>query len=466
MSKLLLQSNALQLPIRERSVHCIVTSPPYFHQRSYQTAKWSGGREDCNHKSALHPSRFSYPVSEKQFSNTGSGFSVWDKICPDCGAIRYDDQIGQEKTHDCLGWATGDPCGECYICHIREVARELYRVLRNDGTLWLNIGDSHNGSGGAGGDYNVHGFREGQKRYSGTKMDGVKPKSMLMIPARIAMALERDGWYLRVAIPWIKRNAYVEGVFDRPTTKIEYIYMLTKSRIYFYDPIAVIKEYKTSLNRWGGETMHSPAQAGWDSATGQTSNREGRKVRPNEKGRNVRPQDWFFDSMRAILSGDDMLMLDEQTNPLALVVNTEPSGVPHYATYPPSLVRPFILASTSEKGVCADCGAPIERIRIRDGKIQQRFQKNSSPSPYREGGMVNVYKTNGWQKTCNCATDKTKDSIVFDPFIGSGTTCVVAEQLGRHGVGVDLSTEYLRTAESRIKDVELPMLELLKGVIT
>jgi len=259
-------------------------------------------------------------------------------------------------------------------------------------------------------------------------MDSVKPKSLLMIPSRLAIALERDGWYLRAGIPWIKRNAYVEGVFDRPTTKMEYIYMLTKSRRYYYDHIAVRKEYK-------GVPKHE------------------------EEGRNIRPQDWFFDSLRAILNGGELLMMDEE--PLALVVNTESSGVPHYATFPPALVRPFILASTSEMGVCKDCGSPIERITEHNGKVQQRRQKNRSENPYREGNMANVYKTTGWRKTCDCATQETTPPIVFDPFIGSGTTCIVAEQLGRNGIGMDLSSIYLRAAQKRLKDSELPMLTLL-----
>ena len=440
MANLLLQSNALYIPLADRSVHAIITSPPYFHQRAYLTAKWEGGSMECDHKAALHPNRFLYPVSDKQHSNTGSGFEVWDKVCPTCGAIHHDAQLGQEEIHDCLGWATGNNCGECYICHMRQCAQEMYRVLRDDGTLWLNIGDSHNGSGGAGGDYNVHGFREGQKRYTGTRMSGVKTKSMLMMPARLAMALEHDGWYLRVAIPWIKRNAYVEGVFDRPTTKIEYIYMLTKSRTYFYDHIAVRKDYKPSVHR----SVSTPSSS--------------------EEGRNVRPQDWFFDSMRAILAGEDMLMLDSDSEPLALVVNTESSGVAHYATFPPALVRPLVLASTSEMGVCADCGAPIERIKVRDGKIQQRRQKNHSANPYREGNMVNVYKTSGWEKTCDCATEKTASPIIFDPFCGSSTTGIVADILNRNYIGMDLSLQYLVAGRGRMENAELPMLSLLKDM--
>jgi len=453
MNSLLLQANALHIPLGDKSVHAIVTSPPYFRQRDYETAYWTGGDINCNHDAARHANRFDYTVSDKQLSSSGSAFSEWEKVCPTCGAVRDDAQLGQEETHDCLGWATGDDCGECYICHMRSAARECYRVLRDDGTFWLNIGDSHNGSGGAGGDYNAHGFRAGQKRYSGARMVGVKPKSQLMIPARLAMALEQDGWYLRVGIPWIKRNAYVEGVFDRPTTKIEYIYMLTKSRHYFYDHIAVLKEYKGEMNRWGGE---------WLMPKGQLPAAKQESERGNPDGRNARPSDWFFDSCRAILNGEDMLMLGEDYEPLALVVNTESSGIPHYATFPPSLVRPLISASTSEHGVCAECGAPLERIIEKDGATQQRHQKNNSETPYRDGNMVNLYRTTGWGKTCSCATEETKAATVFDPFAGSGTTLVVASQLGRRGVGCDLSTEYLRAAQKRVAAEELPLLVLLE----
>lgn len=146
----LLQANALNIPLASDSVQMVVTSPPYWSLRDYGV----------------------------------SG------------------QLGLEPLHDCAGWATGDNCGACFVCHMRAVFAEVKRVLREDGTCWVNLGDSYNGSGGAGGDYNPGGLKDGQPKYPGHRGAGLKPKDLVGIPWRVAMALQADGWYLRSDIIW------------------------------------------------------------------------------------------------------------------------------------------------------------------------------------------------------------------------------------------------------------------------
>ena len=118
-----------------------------------------------------------------------------------------------------------------------KVFREVKRVLKDDGTCWLNLGDSYNGSGGAGGDYNKGGLKEGQPKYNGRNISTLKPKDLVGIPWRVAFALQSDGWWLRQDIIWHKPNPMPESVTDRCTKSHEYIFLLTKSAKYYYDAI-------------------------------------------------------------------------------------------------------------------------------------------------------------------------------------------------------------------------------------
>ena len=139
-------ANAALLPLADKSVHMIATSPPYWGLRDYGTAKWEGGDAECDHSPEKRGGRFSTPVSNKQASNTGSG-TASERNCR-CGAIRKDAQLGMEPLHDCLAWARGDdPCGACYVCNMRTWAAEMWRVLADTGVMFLNLGDSYAGSG-------------------------------------------------------------------------------------------------------------------------------------------------------------------------------------------------------------------------------------------------------------------------------------------------------------------------------
>src|SRR5512146_1399637 len=131
-----------------------------------------------------------------------------------------------------------------------DVFRECWRILRDDGTLWLNIGDSYAGSGGAGGDYAEGGLKEGQPGFEGTRRQmrksNLKPKDLIGVPWMLAFALRADGWYLRSEIIWHKPNPMPESVTDRPTKAHEYVFLLTKSARYFYDADAVRRPHAES----------------------------------------------------------------------------------------------------------------------------------------------------------------------------------------------------------------------------
>ena len=209
--------------IESDSIQCVVTSPPYWGLRDYQTAEWEGEDEKCEHRVG----RFEYKVSGKQKSNNGSAGHQAKNKCPKCGAIRKDDQLGLEETP------------EEYVENMVKVFREVKRVLKDDGTVWLNLGDSY-ASNQSDGD-RVSKYSPKQKTNAGKLgggqrvPEGLKTKDLVGIPWRVALALQADGWYLRQDIIWHKPNPMPESVRDRCTKSHEYIFLLSKSAKYFYD---------------------------------------------------------------------------------------------------------------------------------------------------------------------------------------------------------------------------------------
>lgn len=366
----LINADAFHIPLRDKSVHCVVTSPPYYGQRNYDV----------------------------------------------------DGQIGLEQT----------PYE--YVANIVTVFREVWRVLRDDGTVWLNIGDSYAGSNGPGNTVDnkaTRGFKKEFEKYASplTNIQGIKRKSLIGIPWRVVFALQDDGWILRRDVIWHKPNVKPESAKDRPTTAHEYVFMLTKEQDYYFDMEAVLEEYDKPLDRWGGDKLTPSGQSSWDEGTGQQLYR-GRNMRPNPRGRHLRSV-WSIPTKRY--------------------------GGAHFATFPPDLVEPCIKASTSEKGCCAVCGEPLVRLINKVGSFQRRWStSNAEGSPYnKQGSYQNIYETVAWIAVCTCGAPPVP-CTVFDPFVGSGTTLLVAHRLGRAGVGTDLSFDYLKQARKRL-GLDLPL---------
>jgi len=352
---LLINADARQIPLADCSVNCIVTSPPYYGLRDYGTARWEGGDPDCDHLGKLMPTRTGF--NERYFDRPSSENNKQDavhepmgQVCTKCGAIRIDQQIGLEQTPD------------AYIANLVAVFRECKRILRDDGTLWVNIGDSYfSDTKGTGGPSQKQDSNAGS-RYNPIKLErtnGVKPKDLIGIPWMLAFALRADGWYLRQDIIWAKPNPMPESVKDRCTKSHEYIFLLSKSPNYYYDYEAI----KEPVSNMGKPRAFS---------------KPGNKDR-NDVGRIYNPSETH--NKRSVWT-----------------VSVKPYRGTHFATYPPKLIEPCILA-----------GCPM-------------------------GG------------------------IVFDPFVGSGTTVAVANSLGRMGIGIDLNYNYLLLARKRIERVQLPLL--------
>jgi len=375
----LINANALSIPLADKSVHLVVTSPPYYGLRDYQ----------------------------------------------------IDGQIGLEQTP------------EEYVNNLVAVFREVRRVLADDGIVYLNLGDSYAGSGCGTNDYRTEASRSINKSdVMFTKKPpqqklgqyGYKPKDLLGIPWMVAFALRADGWYLRDDIIWAKgysgsmRGGAVmpESTKDRCTKAYEHIFMLTKKPKYYYDYYATLEPVADdSIKR---------SQYSW------------KCERPSTKN--------------GVIDVDKMgerFVNPQGANPRNVwLINTKPFKGAHYATFPPELVRLPILAGTSEKGHCPKCGARWERVmestrfrRCELPKDDPRHRPNDYNGAYGEiNGRADAGYTDttsiGWQSTCDCGLEPVPD-IVLDPFCGSGTTLMVAKEMGRQAIGLDLSFQYLDT---------------------
>lgn len=295
-------------------------------------------------------------------------------------------QIGLEETP------------EKYIERLTAVFMEVYRVLKPNGTLWLNIGDSYNGSGGN--------HKEGQKNDTGfqgalgvrcggkgARVKGLKPKDLIGVPWMLAFSLRNAGWYLRQDIIWAKNSCMPESVKDRCTKSHEYIFLMSKSQKYYFDYEAIqeeatgydgrkdtmmkgSKKYDTQI--MPNQSVQSMAKNGHERWKFKSKNCQYDGQRPNSM--HLKREFGMTDEVYPVRNKRDVWS-----------INVKPCKEAHFATYPEELVAPCILA-----------GCP-------------------------QGG------------------------IVLDPFMGSGTTGIVANKLCRHYVGIELNPEYVEMAERRIK---------------
>lgn len=439
---MLIQANAYRTPLPDESVNLIVTSPPYKSKRNYGLPlQIYGGRADCEHSwgEEIPSSGGSAVPSEKQDSNSGSRFSSSSgQFCLKCQAWRG--SLGLEPTID------------LYIQHLVEVFRECWRVLRDDGVMFVNIGDSY----AANRSYQVPDSKHCDVGNSlpSRVPPGLKPKNLCLIPQRLIIALQEKGWIVRSEIIWAKPNPMPESATDRPTVAHETIFMVTKKGKYFWDEVAVRE--KASKNSHGGNGANAGdkrrlLQGGQDGTLGQTTHQVG------NTGRNLRTV-W--------------------------TIPTENYSGAHFATFPKKLCIPPILGGTSAKGACGACGAqwvrtvekrfvPQPDIRNPDKLIRDQggFDESSGWAGSKRGSSLT--KTTGWEPSCSCNA-KVVPAIVLDIFCGTGTVGKVAKEAGRRFIGFDLSEEYLalamtraekRTPQAAIEDEELTLFAFagLKG---
>jgi site-specific DNA-methyltransferase (cytosine-N4-specific) len=460
------------------SVHCVVTSPPYWGLRSYLP----DGHDDK-------------PI-----------------------------ELGLE------------PTPEEYVANIVAVFREVRRVLRADGTVWLNLGDSYASSPpGAGPKPGVSGLAginspryqatlaAGHDTHRGTlegaRAIGLKPKDLVGIPWRVAFALQADGWYLRSDIIWAKPNPMPESVTDRPTKAHEMVFLLTKSgtpTFWVYRDHAGSRSRPEPDYRWL-DAGHDDAETAIEPDDWRTQTLPGGKKRWKRinlwEGR-----DYYYDAdaVREPLAAKTLThrgngTVGKATSQDALgkvasgnwsgmqripneaganlrsvwTIATQPYPGSHFATFPEKLVEPCVKAGTSEKGVCPECGAPWVRVverpaepeglrnRGNGAKLDYHTRQTGSGQKLQDWMDANPRVTTRWRSSCDCSTPRDYESraeidrawavrnpgpvpaIVLDPFAGSGTTGRVAQSLSRRAILIDLNGEYLKQAMERNRDMPL-----------
>lgn len=383
---LLAQADSRRLPLPDHCVQCVVTSPPYWGLRDYGV----------------------------------------------------EGQIGLE------------PTPEAFVASMVAVFREVWRVLRDDGVLWLNLGDSYNAHPGQRKVTDLAGEKQRSNRGSpgapSRHVESLKPKDLIGIPWRVAFALQADGWYLRSDVIWAKPNPMPESVTDRPTKAHEYVFLLTKAERYFYDAEAV----KQPLSPKTLTVNTMPRKGSGIESTGEKLN-----LWMEQNGGRYHPS---AANLRTVWR-----------------IATQPYEGAHFATYPEELPRRCIKAGTSEAGCCPTCRTPwmreveSERVPTRPGVSSKVYAEPpvhpGSPMRRHAGDVcgnrdpqrhVSRKVTKGWVQACRCPAADPVPCLILDPFNGSGTTGAVAQQLGRRYVGVDLSRSYLGMAVDRIKDALRP----------
>jgi DNA modification methylase len=371
---------------------------------------------------------------------------------------------------------------------MRAVFREVWRVLRDDGSCWVNIGDSYANDGKWGGEtggMQAYLDDNSRKRVGREKRQtGLPPKSLMLIPQRLALALQADGWTIRNDIIWMKGNPMPESVKDRCTVQHEYIWLLVKQRRYYFDADAIRTPLKPKTYTTYGAPVHKLEGDG---------TRKVKQVNWHESITERKPR---------LSANGTPAGANKRT---VWQINTRPHPFAHFAVFPEELPATCIQAGTSEAGVCPHCGEPWYRVTERadyptgtgnmgakGAKWQQRDEQSSGHRIQRNLNALraagyphdNPYpprETLGWRPNCSCydrlywrdypqarSARKRRQrqmsgdwfkrvrrqpglphwpieaALVLDPFAGSGTTSVAAKNQDRRSVGVDLSFAYLR----------------------
>jgi DNA modification methylase len=482
-------------------VHCVISSPPYWLLRDYQTGTWEGGTDlGCDHLAPPGGGTAATGLqrdgrSEKARQGNAERIvrdrrKQYQSVCRRCGAHRTDRQLGSEPSPDC-GTHGQAQCGRCYVCAMVGAFRQVRRVLRDDGTLWLNLGDSYatnpgNGRGGEGAGLSKQG---GIPHRSGRDKSAVLPSGNLIgIPWRVALALQADGWILRQDICWAKPAPMPESVRNRCTKSHEYVFLLCKRGGYYYDSEAIKEPIAES-------TLSNPRIVNGEAR----SNRPGWSGNPNVHGEIGHPLP---------------TSLDGRNRRSVWTVAAEPFPGAHFAVFPCRLVEPMIKAGTSERGCCAACGAPWRRV-VEQQTNPRRIEKYTAHGQHvgtlrnddgiggpGSGALTPSVRTLGWYPHCRCdglpplpkypcpkkanaptpaevavlaaywqrvqsllplATPlDTVPAIVLDPFAGAGTTLLAARRLGRRALGIELSPQFADMARKRVAD-DLPLFNRTNG---
>jgi DNA modification methylase len=466
------------LGIPSGTIQTCVTSPPYFGLRDYGTATWEGGDPACDHVVGEIRTGLGMAALGERYRGGGHKAAKAKPMtakgeCPRCGARRRDGQIGLEETP------------QAYVEKIVAIFREVRRVLRKDGTVWLNLGDSYaNGTGtchNPGGGENSLGKK---RKEAGTQpldrgsrsalaASGLKPKDLIGIPWRVAFAPQEDGWYLRQDIIWHKPNPMPESVKDRCTKSHEHIFLLAKSRKYYFDSEA-IKEPSADPARetraegkgaFRGQALIHPRgknkkrPAGWDPGPGGHRSLIGRyrQLSAKDKAREMtgmKATAWL--GAEPPLSAKDKMRIASGMMPSCHTAGWRERERRKYA----ETNRPLWAEGTKN----AETPAQAAGRRMHENRTAARDAGGSHDNPFgdtrnrRDVWTICTRRFDGdhyatfpqaLAETCILAGSP-KGGIVLDPFFGAGTTGLAAAKLGREFIGIELNPKDVAASKLRI----------------
>lgn len=475
----ILQGNVIDRlkDIPDSSIQTVVTSPPYWGLRDYGTESqiW-GGDEKCAHDWVENtyqrrsndegaPGR----MQENNVGGSGREKPINYSLCRKCGAW--------------LGSLGLEPTPEMFVEHLVLVFREVRRTLRDDGILWLNLGDSYWGGKGSSSQSwaSKHPDRQtlerehhhitpamGETRPQDGTHPLIKPKDLVGIPWSVALALRNDGWYLRSDCIWSKPDGMPESVRDRPTRSHEYLFLLSKSSYYYYDQDAIREPHK--------ESAKQRAMRGSKDNTKYADGSYLPDKNPHSLQASSRENIGYEDMNEKIEAGETTLHPMGANKRTVWTIATHSFSEAHFAVFPPKLVEPCILAG-SNRQACPHCGAPWER------NVERVVVEPLEAKPYcgqgqlRAGGMSpggqGTYGTSlaqtdkihrlsyGFVPGCDCENnDGSGKCFVLDPFAGSGTTGIVAVENGRGFVGIELNPDYCKMIERRLKEIQVSLFDV------
>lgn len=495
------------------SVHCCITSPPYWGLRDYKTEPlvW-GGVPECEHEwnegaaisrsggtsaSTLGVASGGHAMSpEARERSTTSRFveAPPAQYCP-CGAWRG--SLGLEPTI------------ELYLAHMVEVFQAVKRVLRDDGTCWVNLGDSYSASSTHGGD-DKRGPMDSaatQKAQRAWISDDLPAGNLCQMPTRFALAMQADGWILRSRIIWAKGISFCDSYSGsvmpesvngwrwercREIARPTIISGLDKST---YETVA-IETHRRNPNDstrgnnadWsdcpgcpkcepnGGYVLrkgswrptsayeeilmfakmgsyYCDAEAVREGSSENTHSRGLKRDPPSDRA-GVGHEGWVGSMNR-----DDEITGRNLRN--VWCINPQPFSLAHFATFPEKLIEPIIKAATSDRGVCPECGAPwcrvVESERIATRPTDTDVKHSGIPVQQvwgnrDHGRHLKESTTLGWRASCACINGQDVPATILDPFLGSGTTALVSKKLGRGCIGIELNADYAEMARKRVAD--------------
>ncbi len=377
--------------VADETFHCIVTSPPYLDARDY-------GVVPTAWPTVTYRPRFDLP------------------------------EVTVPATTCCLGHETSMLA---YVGHLVLVARELRRVLRRDGVLWLNLGAGFSSGTTAPRKPTTtegpHVPASWKGRCHGARVTGGLPaKQLIRAPSAVCDALQADGWFVRNEVAWVKPNAKPDSVRDRMTTAHEVVFVLTREPRYYFDALAIATPARSS--RSGNVArVYGPDR-------GRPSSHQGASI------------PW---------AGDTAHPRDVWTIPVGRFTGA------HFATFPVELARRCIVAGTSEVGCCPACGAPWQRILARGEPVHTGGSRRKHTSILSRQGANGAMVTGvhhprvcaGWKLGCACPLARPVPCRVLDPFGGSGTSGVVAHLLGRDSTLIDAQPDYLPLMRQRVVEM-------------